>query len=155
MKNFYEKGISVIELLGVLAVLGLLLLIILPQFSKLRENQGLKTAVSDTLSAFNKARANTLASVNSSTYGVHLESNQVIIFKGTVFSALAPDNENINIISPVSITNVTLNSISGSTGEIYFNRLSGAPSKTGTVTISTPSFSKIITLSASGVASVN
>lgn len=155
MKNFYEKGISVIELLGVLAVLGLLLLIILPQFSKLRENQALKAAVSDTLSAFNKARGNTLASVNSSTYGVHLESNQVIIFTGTIFSALAPDNENINIISPVSITNVTLNGVSGNSGEMYFNRLSGAPSKTGTITISSPSFSKVINLSATGVASFN
>ncbi|OGI62778.1 hypothetical protein A2818_00845 [Candidatus Nomurabacteria bacterium RIFCSPHIGHO2_01_FULL_40_12] len=155
MNNFYQKGISIIELLVVFAGIILLVLIILPQFSKLRENQVLKTAVNDTLSALNKARGKTLASFNSSSYGVHFQSDKAIIFSGTAFSAPASDNEDINIISPASITNVTLNSVSGSSGEMYFNRLTGMPSKTGTITISSPSFSKIITISSTGVASSN
>ena len=155
MNNFHQKGISIIELLVVFAGIILLVLIILPQFSKLRENQVLKTAVNDTLSALNKARGKTLASFNSSSYGVHFQSDKAIIFSGTAFSAPASDNEDINIISPASITNVTLNSVSGSSGEMYFNRLTGMPSKTGTITISSPSFSKIITISSTGVASSN
>ena len=143
------------ELLIVFAILGVLLLLILPQFSKLRENQVLKAAVNDTLSTLNKARSKTLASVNSSVYGVHFQSDKVIIFTGTVFSAVAANNEDINIVSPASITDVTLNGLSGSDGEMYFNRLSGAPSKIGTITVSTSSFSKIITIAATGVASTN
>src|SRR3989338_4195149 len=132
MKNFYQKGITIIELLIVIVVIGIMALIVLPQFSYIKENQVLKNGVSDILSSIDKARGQTLSSLNSSEYGVHFESDKVIIFKGTVFSAIAPDNENI-----------------------YFNRLSGSPSVTGTVTLSTTNYSKIITISATVVGSSN
>ena len=96
-----------------------------------------------------------MASVDSSEYGVRFQSDQVIIFKGKIFSAEAPDNKITNISSPSSISNVTLGGISSSTGELYFERLSGIPSKIGTITISTPSASKIITISATGAVSLN
>src|SRR3989337_2984635 len=117
MKNFYQKGITIIELLIVIVVIGIMALIVLPQFSYIKENQVLK-------------------------YGVHFESDKVIIFKGTVFSAIAPDNENIDLTSPATISAITLG---GGGSDIYFNRLSGSPSVTGTVTLSTTNYSKIIT----------
>jgi formate-dependent phosphoribosylglycinamide formyltransferase (GAR transformylase) len=42
--------------------------------------------------------------------------------------------------------------VSSTSGDVYFNRLSGSPSTTGTVTIYSPSFSKVITISATGTA---
>src|SRR3989344_37957 len=151
MKNFYQRGLSIIELLILIAVIGVLTAVIIPQFSKIRENQVLKSGVEDLLSSINNARGKTLSSLNSSEYGVHFESEKVIIFKGKVFSAGATDNETINIVTPASISNVTLDGVSGISGDIYFNRLSGIPSDTGTITVSTPSFSKIITISATGI----
>jgi len=150
-----KKGVTAVEILIVLAVLGILFSIVLPQFSKIRENQVLKNGIEEILSSINKAKSQTLSSLNSLEYGVHFESGQVIIFKGTIFSALDPDNEDINITSPASISDVTLGGVSGSSGEFYFNRLSGNPSKTGTVTLSTSNYSKTITISAAGTASVN
>ncbi|MFA6520176.1 MAG: hypothetical protein WCT44_01060 [Candidatus Paceibacterota bacterium] len=155
MKNFYKKGITALEFLLVIAILGILFTIVIPQFSRIKENQVLKSTIGDVVSSLNKARTKTLASVSSSSYGVHLQSDKVIIFKGTVFSSGDSNNETINITSPATISNVTLAGTSSSSGDVYFNRLSGAPNKTGTVTISTPSFSKIITLSATGSASSN
>mgnify|MGYP001591452477 CR=1 FL=1 len=168
MKNFYKKacppslrsgvsgrGITIIELLVVLAVLGIIISVVLPQFSKIRENQVLKSGVQDILSSINKARSQTLASLNSSEYGVSFESSKVVIFTGTSFTDGAVGNEIIDIITPATISNVTLNLVSDISGEIYFNRLSGSPSKTGTVTISTTNYSKIITISATGVASID
>jgi len=143
------------ELLILVAVMGLIILIVLPQFSKTRENQVLKNGVGDTLSSINKARGETLSSLNSSEYGVHFQSDKVIIFKGKVFSVGAGDNETISITAPASITNVTLGGVSGVSGDIYFNRLSGSSSASATVTISTTSYSRIITISATGAASVN
>src|SRR3989344_1027883 len=84
MKNFYQKGITIIELLIVIVVIGIMALIVLPQFSYIKENQVLKNGVSDILSSIDKARGQTLSSLNSSEYGVHFESDKVIIFKGTV-----------------------------------------------------------------------
>ena len=127
MINHYKQGITALELLVIVAVLGVIFSIVIPQFSKTRELQVLKSATSDILSSLNKAQSRTLASVNSSSYGVHLQSDKIIIFKGTVFSVGDANNETINIVTPASISNVTLSGVGSTSGNIYFNRLSGAP----------------------------
>lgn len=134
-------------------MLGVIFSVVIPQFSKSREMQVLKSGVVDILSSIDKARGETLSSLNSSSYGVHFQSDKVIIFKGTGFIPDTVGNEIIDIVTPASITNVTIGIVSGSSGEIFFNRLSGSPSATATVTISTINYSKIITISATGVAS--
>jgi Tfp pilus assembly protein FimT len=146
---------TIIELLVVIAVLGIIFLIVIPQFSKSKELQMLKNATGNILSSFNKAQSQTLASLNSSSYGVHFQSDKVIIFKGTVFSAGDTNNETINILSPATISNVTLSGVSSGSGDIYFTRLTGVPNITGTVTVSTSNYSRIITISATGAASSN
>jgi prepilin-type N-terminal cleavage/methylation domain-containing protein len=155
MKSLFKKGFTLVEMLVVLAIIAILLLIATPQFNKFRQAEVLNAASRDVLSSLEKARSNTLSSVNSSEYGVHFQSDQVIIFKGLTYSVGAVTNESISISEPASITNVTLGGVSGSTGNVYFNRLYGAPSTTGTVTISTSSLSKTITISATGAASMN
>ncbi len=155
MKNRYKQGITAIELLVVIFVLGVLFSIVIPQFSKIRELQVLKSGVEDVLSSIDKARNETLSSLNSSSYGVHFQSDQVIIFKGTVFSSSDANNEIISMISPAGISNITFGGVSSTAGDVYFSRISGSPNTTGTITVSTSSFSKIITISATGVASSN
>ena len=155
MTNFYKKGITVLELLVVLAVLGIIFSIILPQFSKMRENQVLKSGVQDILSSLSKARSQTLASLNSLNYGVHFEADKIIIFTGTGFTGGAAGNEIINIITPATISNVALGAGSPASGDVFFNRLSGSPNTNGTVTISTTNYSKIITIWATGVVNVD
>ena len=152
MKNFEQKGITFIEISIVLAVVGILVAVVLPSFSKIKENQILKNGVQDIISSLGKARSQTLASLNSSSYGAHFESDKVIIFTGTTFSAGASSNATTNIISPASISLINL---AGGVTDVYFERLSGAPSTTGAITISTPSFSKVITISTTGAVSVN
>lgn len=155
MRNFYKKGISIAEIIVVVAILSVILAVALSQFSEMRERQVLKSAVSNILSSLNKAQAQTTASLQSSSYGVHLESNQVIIFKGMVFSSGDPDNEVMEIKSPANISNVTFGGVSGNSGDVYFNRIWGTPNHIGTITVSTPSLSKIITVSFTGSASAN
>ena len=104
MKKFYEKGITIVELLVVIAVLGIIFSITLPQFSKIRENQVLKNGVTEILSSISKARSQTLSSLQSSEYGVHFQPDKVIIFKGVVFDVGATNNETIDIISPATIS---------------------------------------------------
>ena len=155
MKNNYQQGFSAVEVMVVIAIIVVIIAVVLPQFARTKELQVLKNAVSDVLSSIDKARTQTLSSLDSSEYGVRFESDKVIIFKGMVYSSGSVNNETTDITSPANISNVTLNSASSSSGEMYFNRLSGSPSKTGTVTISTTNYSKIITISATGASSVN
>jgi Tfp pilus assembly protein FimT len=155
MKNFYKKGISVAEILIVIAVLVMIFSIVLPQFSEVREKQVLKSAVENILSSLNKAQTQTLASMDSSSYGVNFESDKITIFKGTIFSEGEAGNEVMSITSPANISNVTLGGVSASSGDMYFNRISGSPNKSGTISIATPNFTKIITISATGSISAN
>jgi prepilin-type N-terminal cleavage/methylation domain-containing protein len=151
MINF-KKGITLLETMIVLSIIGFLVLIILPSFKTMRDNQILKSTASDVFSALDKAKSKTLSSIDSSEYGVHFESTKIVIFKGTAFSSVDPNNEDILITSPATISAVNL---TGGAVDLYFNRLSGAPNKTGTVTISISSSSKVITISATGTASMN
>lgn len=151
MRNF-KKGYTILEILIVLSVLAVLLAVFLPSFSKIRENQVLKNAASEVFSAIDKARSQGLSSYNSSEYGVHFEDHKIVIFQGTVYSPTDSNNEKILITSPAYISSVNL---TGGAVDIYFDRLSGAPSKTGTITVSTPSASKTITVSDTGTASAN
>lgn len=155
MKTNLHKGITLIEFIIVFAVLGLIFSVVTSEFSSSRERQVLKSAGNDILSSLNKARTQTLSSVNSSSYGVNFSQNEIIIFNGTVFSAGDPDNESIPLTLPAFISDVTLAGTSGSSGNFYFERLSGDPSKAGTITLSTPNFSKTITISATGSFSLN
>jgi len=151
MLNF-KKGFTILETLIVLSIAILLIVIVLPSFQAMRNNQVLKATASEVVSALDEARSQSLSSVDSSEYGIHFESDEIIIFKGTTFSSLDPDNENISITSPASISSINL---TGGAVDVYFDRLSGAPNKTGTITISISHFSKIITISATGAVSMN
>lgn len=151
MINF-KKGFTLVEMLIILAILTILIIVALPSFTTMRNNQILKTTASEVFSALDKAKSQALSSVNSSEYGVHFETNKIVIFKGTIYLSLDPNNEDILISSGASISNINL---TGGAIDLYFDRLSGAPNKTGTVTISVSSLSKIVTISATGAASMN
>jgi len=144
-----------LEIVVVVTILGILIVIIFPSFSKMRENQVIKNAVEDVKSVLHSAKSQSLASIDSSEYGVYFQSDKIIIFKVEIFSVESPDNRITEIILPAGISDITLDGVSSSTGDLYFKRLSGTPSKTGTVTISTSSISKIITISGTGTISTD
>ena len=155
MKKFFQNGFSLVEIMIVIAIMGIIVSVVSSQFSQMRKLQILKSTSDDIVSVLNKARSQTLASLNLKNYGVHFETNRIVIFTGTTYSSNDASNEIISISSPVTISNISLTS--GAT-EFYFNRLTGTTSKTGTITISIPpggSLSKIITISATGVVSIN
>jgi Tfp pilus assembly protein FimT len=160
MQKFYKNkkiGMTLLEILFTVAIVGILIAVVLPQFGNMKENQALKNGVEDIVSALHQAQSESLASENLSGYGVHFQSDQVVIFEGTTFTDGAVGNNVIKIISPAQISSITINSASVSSGDIYFNRLSGNISNTGTNTIvvSTPSYSESITVSPSGTVNVN
>jgi Tfp pilus assembly protein FimT len=151
MKIFYNKGITVIEIVVVLAILVIIIGVTLPSFQNMRENQIFKTTLSEVVSTINKARGESMSSVNSQEYGVHFESDQVVIFSGTVYSDVAPDNVITEITSPASISDID---ITGGGSDLYFDRLTGAPDHTAEITVSTTNLSDVIVISGTGIVSI-
>ncbi len=146
-----QSGFTATEILIVLFIIAVLAAIVLPQFNEMRKREVLKGGANDIVTALTRARSQTLSSLESSEYGVHFESDHVIIFKGTTYSASSPDNETINIVSPATISAITL---TGGGSDVYFRRLTGMPTTSGTVTISNTVSTKTITISSTGAVSV-
>ena len=155
MKNFYQKGLTFIEVAIVIAIIGIISAVTMPQLSKMRNLQILKSSSEDIMSVLNKARSQTIASLNSQQYGVHFETNKIVIFTGITYNQDSASNEITNISLPAKISSISL---AGGAVNVYFNRLNGTANNTGTITTSISSdasLTKTITISATGGFSIN
>ncbi len=147
-----QSGFSLIEIVIVLGILVLISAFLVSPFANFRNTQILQVSVEDVLSTLNKARTQTLAGHGDSAYSVRLETNRVVLFPGETYSANDPNNQVVNLHSLVNISNISL---SGGGSSVVFRRLTGATTKTGTITLSLASDSsvnKVITIPASGIA---
>lgn len=148
MKNIFQKGITVLELLIVIAIFGILAVVILPQFSKMRDKQVFNNSINTIVDTISKAKSETLASLDGYNYGVQFENNRVIIFRGNVFNSQDVNNRIYSLTSPSSITNISL---SGGGSNLYFNKFSGLPNKSGSVTLTLGNMVKVISINSLGV----
>ena len=151
ISNGMKKGFTIIEALVVIVILTVISVIVIGSFTKFNNNQSLNTAVSEITSTLNQARANTLASYDNLSYGVHFQSDKIILFSGGVFSSSDPDNKEIVLSTKVSISNITL---AGGGSDIIFKRLTGKTDQDGTITlslVSDPSKTETIIIQKSGI----
>ncbi|OGZ07035.1 MAG: hypothetical protein A2942_02960 [Candidatus Lloydbacteria bacterium RIFCSPLOWO2_01_FULL_50_20] len=127
------RGITTIEILFALAILGTIATFVLAAFSDFRSRQTLGAVVEKTLAAFSAAHLDTISSKNDMTYGVQLKTNEVIYFEGATYPG---DNDpgNIHYVFPpnIEIANVAL---SGGGSTIFYRRLTGATDNYGTFDI--------------------
>jgi prepilin-type N-terminal cleavage/methylation domain-containing protein len=149
------KGFTVLEILVAMGILGMAVTIVTLSFSRLNENQALDKSVDLAVSVLNEARSLTLSSVDSSRYGVNLESDQLVLFKGSSFSSSAPDNVTTSLNALVGIRNISL---SGGGSSVVFDRLTGATNNSGTFELYLKNASttySTVTVNATGVVEEN
>jgi prepilin-type N-terminal cleavage/methylation domain-containing protein len=154
MKN---KGITLIEIIVAISILAIIIAITIPSLSNFRNEQILKNTTEDIVSLLNQARNQTLASKNSTNYGVHFDVGNIIFFNGGVFSDSDPNNKVITLDDAVSIPEAGV-SLNGDGDDVIFNRLSGDTNQFGIIMIqlnSNASAQKTITISKTGVVSSN
>ncbi|HAE36977.1 MAG: General secretion pathway protein H [Candidatus Nomurabacteria bacterium GW2011_GWF2_35_66] len=156
MYIFKNKGITIIEILIVIAIIGIISAIIFVNLSDFRNEQSLKNTSIDIVSVLNKARQKTLSSVNSMNYSVHFETGSATLFTGTIYNSLDSSNEVISFDPSVNIpVSGGLNIGGGS--DVTFERLTG-DTIGGTIIISLVSDStqqKTVTINKTGVISSN
>lgn len=157
MKVLFKKGFTLIEILFVIAIIAILIAVLLPQFSKMRQNQLLASTTSDIVSILNKASSQSINSLDSSSYGVYFEDDLVVLFKGEVYDFNSADNQVLNLNGEISISDINLLKVSDdtSTDEVYFERLSGRPDAYGDIILTIGSINKTINLTKSGGVSIN
>lgn len=149
------RGFTLLELLIVVAVLALLAGIILSSFTEFRNSKVLDTAVEDVLTLLSQARGDTLASKDDYQYGVHLEADRVVLYRGATYSGGDANNQTTMLDDALEITTITL---VGGGSDILFDRLTGKTTQSGTFVIrveSDTAKTRTITVNGTGIASVN
>lgn len=121
MKN---KGMTLIEVLIVIVIIAIIASIVLVNLSSFKNEQVLKNTSQDVLSLLEKARQNTISSLNGTNYGVHFETDRAVLFTGPTYSASSESNEPVIFSEAVFIPTGGVN-ISGGGNDIIFERLTG------------------------------
>jgi len=147
------RGFTALELIFSIALMAMLFALTLMPFRAYREAQTLNSAALEIASLLADARSASIASKESSQYGVHFEPARVVYFKGASFAEPSSYNKELVLSSLITIASTTL---SGGGDDIVFDQLTGATSNAGTVIIraaSDASKQKTITVTATGAIS--
>lgn len=125
-------GITLIEILAVAAIVLLLSSMALAAFGTFRARKTMDVAVEITVTAFARARLDTISSKEDQQYGVHLDADKAVYFAGTAYDSGAATNI-VYALNPIlEIGSVTL---AGGGNDVLFNRLSGGTNQSGTFEI--------------------
>ncbi len=127
-----RKGITVVELIVVLAVAAILALVVLNPLTLFRGNQILVATAEKITSILYEARTHTTASKDAAQYGVHFESGRVVLFKGVAFTEPNTLNEELSLPPSVEVSTISLN---GGGPDVVFDRLVGTTAQFGIIVL--------------------
>ncbi|OHA79281.1 MAG: hypothetical protein A2747_02460 [Candidatus Yonathbacteria bacterium RIFCSPHIGHO2_01_FULL_44_41] len=156
LQNFSRKnlgGFTALELLMVIAILGILSAIILTPFKAFRNSKVLDTASEETLALLSEARGDTLSGKGGYQYGVHFEASQIVLYRGATYSAGDANNKAVVLDNALEVSSIAL---AGGGADVLFDRLTGKTAQNGTAVIrvkSDTSKVRTITIEKTGVAS--
>jgi type II secretory pathway pseudopilin PulG len=149
----FKSGLTIIEIIIVIGVLGLLLSVGGNSFTKFRNVKALQNTTDAIVSVLNDARGRTLAGEGDSQYGVHFSLNEMVLFTGTTFIDGSGTNVIFSFESPVVLGTVNLN---GGGDDIVFDKQSGSTNDYGSIEVEIPDgTNKTIIVESTGVISVD
>ncbi|PIR70189.1 MAG: hypothetical protein COU46_02890 [Candidatus Niyogibacteria bacterium CG10_big_fil_rev_8_21_14_0_10_42_19] len=124
------KGITFIELLIAASLIIIISTLALSVFPRFKQSAELNSYAETGLSTLAEAKLNTLSSKGASNYGVHFETNKIVLFKGDLYNAGNPENKEVLLGKTVEIGCLSLN---GGGADVIFNRSTGGTSQFGAV----------------------
>lgn len=152
-KMLEKKGFTLMEILIVMGTIILLVGISIKVFYNQKSSATVDRDTDNTLNYLQKARNQSLSSVNNTTFGVRITSTSTSLFEGTSYS-VSSARESFSFGAGTTVTT----SLSGNATQLYFNRLTGEPTATGTITfLSTGGGStqtEVIIIRATGLAEI-
>lgn len=154
MQKNYVRGFTLIEVLAAIAIMGVLVAIVLAPFASFRNSNLLNIASEEILTILSEARGDTLSAKEGYQYGVHFESSQAVLYRGSTYSSSDPNNKVMLLDGALEISLITLN---GGGADVLFDQLTGKTSQGGTVLIRVKNDitkTKTINISGTGVANV-
>ena len=128
-----KKGFTLVEILIVIAILGILVGIVVTSFATFRSVQGLDKDSETVVEVLQQARSQTLVSQNASQYGVHFASSTVTLFTGTTYVPGSSTNQDYLLVGSDTVLSLSL---TGNGTNVVFARLNGETAQNGTIVLS-------------------
>lgn len=118
---YSEKGISLLEVIMGIAILGILTAVVLGSFFGMRREQAAISNRDLIIATLTEVKSDTLASKDGKSYGVYVDisANRLVVFEGVTYVAGASTNRVVTLDSRMPI-----NAVVGG-GSIVFDRLTG------------------------------
>jgi prepilin-type N-terminal cleavage/methylation domain-containing protein len=138
------KGFTLVEMLLSVGIITLLVGVSLPVYAGFVSSNDLDLTTQNIASALRRAQEYARGVSGDSQWGVAVQPNQAVLFKGATYATrTAGFDEPTTISSTVTPSGLT---------EIDFSKLSAAPSTTGSITLtsSTTGGVRVITINAKG-----
>jgi prepilin-type N-terminal cleavage/methylation domain-containing protein len=127
-----NRGFSLIELLIVISITMILGGIAFVSADRILNYNSIEGQAQSIRSQIERARIYTLASKNNSSFGVVFSTSTARVFQGTTFVSASSSDQVMYLDTGNNIINITL---AGGGNTIYFNKITGEPNATGTITI--------------------
>lgn len=135
MKN--NKGISVAEIIVAMAIFMIAIAISTFSYQSWQKKVQVINSIDELRSTLLYAQQLSTAAAQNNTWGVHLEEDSYVLFKGSFYNESDPDNAS-RTISGAIILNPTSTFSTGAGGygpDIVFYKFTGQTANTGTVSI--------------------
>lgn len=143
------RGFTLVEVLVVVAMMGILALLSAPILSSNTQRDLLRDAATRVADLLNEARSSATAGRNASPYGVHFETTQAVLFEGATYVPAHPDNLTYAFEGDAAIQTVT---ITGGGSDIHFADHRGIPTESGTIVLADGAGNtRTITVNAAGM----
>lgn len=149
-----SRGFTLLEMLAVIAIMGLLAVVVVDPIVTFRNNQQVTSAAEEVLELFTEARTKTLSSYDGARWGVHLATDRAALYK-TAYATSAPDTRAVIFPGTVEIDEITL---AGNATDVLFDRLTGKTAQIGTFRVrlsATTTLSRTITILSTGNVSIS
>ena len=127
-----KAGFTAVELLVVLSIVFIMASMAIPAFSRIINFTSIEGQAESIRSHIERARIFTLASKNNSSFGVIFSTTTARVFQGTTFVSASSSDQVMTLDTKESLININFSN-GGNT--IYFNKISGEPNATGTITV--------------------
>lgn len=144
-----ERGYTLMELSVVLGVIAILAGLSISGFAAFSKKEALDAGAAALIAGLRDARAQTLASVGGSQYGVSVATTSFSFFKGSAYDPLATTTS-VFVFSPYVRASSTRSSF-------VFQRITGNAVASGTIDVymaSDPTVKKSIRVEATGIIDV-
>lgn len=152
--NNKQRAFTLLELVIVSGIMILIAGISMTSLKGLLSEQRVEKDAESAYAYLQRARNQTLVGENGDQYGVAFASTSITLFRGKTYVPGDPNLVTFTFLNNSVFQNVSL---TGGVSQVYFSKISGKPSATGTIEVvskSDTSINEVITIHASGLTEV-